>query len=157
MDMLHKARNVAAVLIGGKMYTCREMYERLCRKGFEKELAEQVVSEFIDAGYLDDRKFAELYISDAVTLGAKGMYRIRKELMLKGISASVIDAAAETVEADTESNLKEFINQRNLCGQLHSRKDLEKLKARLVRRGYSIYEINECLSDFKFDFEDTEW
>ena len=157
MDILKKARNTAAGLLCNKMYTCREVYDRLCRKGFEKELAEQVVSEFVSAGYLDDRRYAQMYVEDETRLSAKGKFRIRQELMRKGVSGSIIDEALEEAEVDTEACLREYVSQRKLCENIHSRKDLERLKARLARRGYSLTEINRCLSEYTFHFEESEW
>ena len=65
MDMEKKARNAAAGFLLYKMYTCREIYDRLRRKGFEKELAELkscklvkiVDSDFMTQGYLTIEKF----------------------------------------------------------------------------------------------------
>ncbi len=156
MDKRIKARNTAAGYLANKMYTCKEIFDRLCRKGFEPELAEQVVAEFVQAGYLDDRRYAELYITDESKLSAKGKFRIKQELYRKGIAASIIDEVMEETEVDTESVLREYLSLRNLCDGIHSRKDLEKLKARLCRRGYSLGEVNRCLSEYTFQFEDEE-
>lgn len=153
-DSLIKARSSAAAMLGRKMLTCREVFDRLRRKGFENEIAEQVVSEFIEAGYLDDARYAEMYVADAASLGAKGIFRIKRELMQKGISASVIAAAIDEAQPDTASALKEYIEQRGLCARVHTRRELENLKARLVRRGYSLREINETLCDYEFSFDD---
>ena len=121
-----------------------------------KELAETVVSEFVAAGFLDDRRYAELYVSDEARLRAKGKFRIRQELYRKGVASSVIDAVLEEADVDTEALLREYIEQRNLCDAVHSRKDLERLKARLCRRGYSPGEIHRCLAEYTFQFEDEE-
>lgn len=157
MDMLKKARNTAAGLLANKMYTCREIYDRLCRKGFEKDLAEQVVGEFVKAGYLDDRRYATMYIADEANLAAKGKFRIRQELIRKGVASSVIEEAMTEAEVNTEACLREYISQRSLCDNIHSRKDLQRLKARLARRGYSLGEINRCLGEYTFHFEESEW
>lgn len=156
MDALTKARNAAAGLLANKMYTCKEIYDRLCRKGYEKELCEQVVSEFVSAGYLDDRRYARLYLEDESKLAAKGNFRLRQELLRKGVCGSIIDEAMEEMEIDTEAYLKEYISQRNLADSVHSRKDLERLKARLARRGYSLGEINRCLGTYNFRFDEWE-
>ena len=155
--MLQKARNSAAALLSGRMYTCKELFNRLLRKGIEESIAEQVVEEFVRAGYLDDRRFAELYIADAVNLNAKGMFRIRQELFQKGISGSILDEAFAETEADSGAALEAYVRQRNLCDNIHSRRDLEKLKARLARRGYTMKEINQCLTGYSFHFEEADW
>lgn len=154
--MLHKARNSAAAMLGRKMLTCHELFDKLCKKSFDRETAEQVVSEFVEAGYLNDFRYAEMYIADSAALGAKGMFRIRRELIQKGISASVINAAADEANPDTESVLRDYIEQRNLCSRIHSRRELENLKARLARRGYSLSEINSVLAEYEFSFDDDD-
>ncbi len=156
MDMEKKARNTVMGLLANRMYTCREIYDRLCRKGFEKELAEKTVAEFMAAGYLNDRHYAQLYVEDESRLGAKGRFRIRQELMRKGVSSAIIDEVMEESEVDTEVYLKEYIETRNLCDGIQTRRDLERLKARLARRGYSLGEINRSLAEYTFHFEE-EW
>ncbi len=156
MELLVRAQNAAMGMLGRKMLTCRELYDRLLKKGYEKEIAETVVEQFLSVGYLDDRRYAELYLADSVNLGAKGIFRIKRELLQKGISGSVIDEVLNDAELDTEAALMQYIAERHLLQNVHSRKDLEKLKARLVRRGYSLTEIRECLEKAEFTITEEE-
>lgn len=153
MDVLVRAQNAALGILGRKMLTCRELCDRLLKKGYEKEVAEKVVEEFLSVGYLDDRRYAELYLADGVNLSAKGLYRIRQELLRKGVSSSVIDQVFEDAEVNTKDSLIQYIEERQLLQGVHSRKDLEKLTARLVRRGYSLSEIKDCLEEMDFTIE----
>lgn len=156
MDVLVRAQNTALGMLGRKMLTCRELCDRLLKKGYDREIAEKVVEQFLSVGYLDDRRYAELYLADSVNLGAKGMYRIRQELLRKGVSGSVIDDVIKDAEVDTKDALMQYIEERQLLLAVHSRKDLEKLTARLVRRGYSLSEIRECLEKMEFTIEKEE-
>lgn len=150
-----KAKRIAANLIGYKMYTCREIEDRLIKKKIDRDTAERVVCEFASAGALDDKAYAEAYIEESVKLGGKGLYRIRQELMRKGVAKSIIDKACDNAEdADTYSALCEYVESRRLYEGITSRRELEKLKARLARRGYSFSEIRRCLDNYDFDFED---
>lgn len=154
MDTYEKAKKFAAGYIAARMYTCREIEDRLCRKGIEKEVAAQLVSEFVSAGILDDRQYAKAYVSEAVNLGGKGVYRIKQELYKKGVARGIIDEACEGIEEETFSAICEYVESRKLYEGITSRRELEKLKARLARRGFSPYEIRECLSKYEFEFED---
>lgn len=158
MDEKERARRIAANLTAARMYTCKEIYDRLIRKKISADTAEEVVGEFAAAGVLDDSVYAKFYIEDALRLQAKGMFRIRRELMQKGISGSIIDAAAaETAdEIDTKEALRTYLSPRLMPSDIRSRRDLEKLKAKLLRRGYSVQDISACLDDYDFKFEDTE-
>lgn len=153
MDNFEKARRIAAGYIGARMYTCREVEDRLLRKGIDKETAENVVAAFAENGILNDEEYARMYVSEAVRLGAKGMFRIKKELYVKGIAGSIIERVCSEADEDTYSALKEYVESRSLCEGITSRRDLEKLKARLARRGYSLSEINKCISEYDIRFE----
>ena len=157
MESLQKAINTAVFFLNSRMRTCKEVYDKLLSKGYDKDTAEKAVEELVKVGYLNDRTYAMAYINDGIKLGAKGIYRIRQELIRKGISSSIIEDAIADCEEDTYTQLKSYVEQRNLCENIHSYKDLEKLKARLVRRGYSLQEIKKCLGEYEFHFEYDEY
>lgn len=154
MNTYEKAKKTAANIIGYRMYTCREVEDRLRRKGIDAETAQMVVSEFSAAGILNDRVYAQAYVQDAVSLSGKGVYRIKQELYKKGIASSIIDEACADVKEQTYDALREYVETRNLCDGISTRYELEKLKARLARRGFSLSEIKSVLSEYEFDFED---
>lgn len=150
MDNIQRAKNVAARLVAARMYTCYEVCERLIRKNVDEETAEKVVSEFVQAGLLNDKMFAEAYVEDAVKISGKGLYRIKQELYRKGVAKSIVEEVCKDREDDTFSALSEYVEARKLYEGIETRKDLEKLKAKLVRRGFSISEVNKCLSEYNF-------
>ena len=154
MSTYEMAKKIAAGLVAGRMYTCREIEDRLKRRKIEQEVAEQIVSEFAAAGILDDRAYAEAYVTQSVRLGGKGMYRIKQELYAKGVAKSIIDSVCSESEEDTLAAVCEYVESRRLYEGITSRRDLERLKARLARRGFSPSEVRECLSQYDFKFED---
>lgn len=154
MEEMERAEKAAVTMLAGRMLTCREVFDRLRRKGYSVSVSETVVEKFLEAGYLDDARYAELYICDAVNPGAKGLYRIRQELLQKGISASVIQEAIDNTEADVMAALKQYVEEHHLFEGVMERRELEKRKARLVRRGYSLREIQQCLEDCSFSVEE---
>lgn len=154
MDTYEKAKKITAGYVAARMYTCREIEDRLCRKGIEKDIAAQVVSDFVAAGILDDIQYAKAYTAQAVKLGGKGAYRIKQELYAKGVARSIIDEVCCDIGEDTLAAVCEYVESRRLYEGITSRRDLEKLKARLARRGFSPSEIRECLDKYKFELED---
>ena len=139
-----RAKSFAGYLLASRMYTCDEIYKRLIRKGCDDETAEKVVAEFCSAGILNDEKYAEMYIYDALNIHMKGFYRIKQELLRKGIAASVIERAAEGMEDDAEDRLLEYARQRFGDRVFTDYREIEKAKAHLLRRGYSFSDINRC-------------
>ena len=141
------AKKIAAKMIAYKMYACREVYRKLLLKGCDEETAEKTVAEFVNAGILNDFEYAKAYIHDAMLIGLKGMFRIRQELVSKGVAASVIDKAAENLEIDAEEQLRSYVEIRFADKVFEDYKDIEKAKAHLVRRGYGISDINRCFKE----------
>ena len=155
MDVKTKGKRLALRYLSARMYTAREIFDRLRRKGYDSELAEEIVGELISERALDDRLYAECYVADSVNLGAKGEYRIRQELMSKGVASTLIDRAIEEADVDFEASLREFVKERLRVTEISDYKDLMKFKAALARRGYSSGEIRHVLDEFEFDFRNS--
>lgn len=153
-EAVRKAKNYAARFLGSRMYTAREIFDRLRRKGYDSAAAEEAVTQLIEQGAINDRLYAEFYITDAVNIGYKGMYRIRQELMRKGVAGGVIDRAAENADVDCAAALAEFVRQKLAHTEIETRREYEKFRTMLARRGYSLGEIREALSEYEFEFKE---
>lgn len=138
------------------MYTCKEVCDKLVRKGFEEELAEEVVAEFCAAGILDDAEYARCYVHDAVNVGMKGEYRIKHELLRKGIASSVAEKALAAFGEDVEQQLEEYVKMRFGNTVFTDRREIEKAKAHLVRRGYSYSDIRRCFENLDIRVQTPE-
>ena len=154
MDDFERALKVAGAYVGARMLTCKELEDRLIRKKFDKNIAERVVSEYVAAGVLDVREYAKLYVSEAVRLSGKGMYRIKQELFRKGIALSIIDEVIKDNDEDTYKALFDYVESHRLLENITSRKELEKVHARLLRRGFSLWEIKKCIEEFNVSIEE---
>lgn len=156
MDEFLRGKRLAIRFLTAKMYTAREIFDKLKRKGYSEEISERIISELMQESLLDDEKYAEYYILDSVNIGSKGMYRIRQELMRKGVARTIIDRAINEAEVDTTDVLREFVSQKLSVTEITTRKEFEKFRAMLARRGYSLGEIKDVLSEFEFDFSDDK-
>lgn len=155
-----KAKKIAAKLLSYKPYSCDEVCRKLMQKGIERETAEKTVAEFCRAGILNDEEYAKMYIHDAAVLGLKGMFRIKQELRAKGVAESVIERALQSTDIDTESQLDGYVSLKYGDTVFESYKEIEKAKAHLARKGYSLSEINRCFKrlDIKAGVQDRgEW
>ena len=138
-----RAKRIVAKLVSARMYSCKEVYQRLIQKGISHEVSEKVIGDVVQAGILNDEEYAKLYIHDALCVNLKGMFR-KQELSQKGIASSVIEKAIKEMDTDSESLLEEYVRLRFGDKNFSDRNELEKAKAHLVRRGFGIYEINKC-------------
>ncbi len=151
-----KAKQITAKLLSFKMYTCREILQKLQQKGISRETAELTVGEFCKAGILNDEEYAKAYIHDGIFVHMKGIYRLKQELAQKGVASSIIEKAAMDAEGNAEAQLIEYAELRFGNKEFSDLKELEKAKAHLVRRGYSIYDINKCFESLGIKVKRSE-
>lgn len=145
--MILRAKNYAAYCLSKKNLTERELYNKLCEKGYE-EYAAQVLEEFTKAGLVNDRDYAYMYISDGINIKCKGLFRLREELIHKGVAKDIIASVSEEFEEDCYNSLVAFVRAHYGDEIISERKTLEKIRAQLLRRGYSYSEIRRCFDEF---------
>lgn len=141
------SKKIAAKLLSYKMYTCKEVLQKLIQKGISEDIAEDTVAQFCKAGILNDEEFAKAYIHDGIYVHLKGVHRLKQELIQKGVASSVIEKAVMIMEDDVESQLMEYVKLRFGDKVFSDWKDVEKARAHLVRRGYGYSEIKKCFDE----------
>src|SRR5206468_11474310 len=85
-------RAAAEALLARRDFAGAELRAKLCSKGFEDGAAGQVIAELAARGVLDDRRFAENYVSWHAARG-QGPIRIAAQLRSRGLPEALIDAA----------------------------------------------------------------
>jgi regulatory protein len=102
----------------------------------EAELGE-VLMRLVEAGALDDERFARRYAEDKRALAGWGPDRIGKALAARGLSEALIEAAlAEESEADQVRRASELLEQRE--AGVGSEKERARALALLARRGFEL-------------------
>lgn len=83
--------------------SAREVEMRLRKKGYSPEQIEIVMEKLREAGYVNDKAFAEFWVSNRMTFSPRGPRLLKSELRQKGVSADVVDEVmAEHQEAQAE-------------------------------------------------------
>ena len=124
--------------LGRRAHSRVELRRKLERKGYPDEDVESAMHRLAELGYLDDAAFARALVRRRSA--ARGPRALAAELAAKGIDRAGIGAALE--QADSASQLEaatrlaeRLYAQKPLPGY---RETLERVGARLVRRGFSM-------------------
>ncbi|RVU45743.1 regulatory protein RecX [Lujinxingia sediminis] len=80
-------------------HACGELRQKLGRYDFEPELVEEVLSELVERGYLDDARFAETQ-GQALARKGWGPSQIAHRLRQRGVDTVHIDAVLDLVESE---------------------------------------------------------
>jgi len=145
-EQLHEAREYAFLLLSYKARTTAELKQRLARKGFPPDVVQGTIARLAELKMVDDAGFARQFAEDRVNIGHKGRWRVRGELLKRGV-------AREHIEAALAEAPDELAAAREVAGKYlsHNRK-LEpavlrrRLYALLARRGFSPDTIRDVLN-----------
>ncbi|MBQ6239720.1 MAG: regulatory protein RecX [Firmicutes bacterium] len=118
--------------------TEEEVRQYLKKQQCPEEIADTLIAMALDYRFIDDEAYARDYIEDSRTLKNRSRKEVRYELMHKGISADILDAAFEETLLSDEDTAAQIIRKR--LKDPDDAQERVKLASYLVRRGFS-YEI----------------
>jgi regulatory protein len=136
-DDLVKARDYGLFLLNYKMRTEKEIEDKLKEKNFSDEVIQKTVERLIDYGFIDDEKYAELYLKQRIA--QRGARTIEHELAKKGVSREIANELLDELGDEEESAALEACKKkvRNLRGRgLEEGRVKEKTYRFLLSRGY---------------------
>lgn len=135
----HKAASKAMQLLLYRQRTEKELREKLFEKEFPPEAVEEAIAYVKSFGYLDDRRYAEVYLHSQKDKKSRAV--IRRELQDKGVSSEWIDLAFEEDPADEGAIIQALLCKR--AGEPHKmdEKELRRQVQYLARKGFSSSDI----------------
>jgi regulatory protein len=140
-ERLQKALSLAFAYLNRRERTVGEVERHLERKGIGVEAREDSVRVLLDDGYLDDGRYALMFVHDKRALDGWGSERIRRELNARGIARELIEGALAGDElerggGETELDRALAILRRRFPSPPHERRDRERALGMLLRKGF---------------------
>lgn len=87
-------------LLARRDHSYNELARKLAADGAAAEDIEETLSRMVELGLLDDRRFAEAWIRSKAR--GRGVVRLRHDLLQRGVSREIIEAALASETADSE-------------------------------------------------------
>jgi len=88
---LKSALGMAMGYLSLRERSTREMNDYLLKKGFTDQMTEKAIEQLKENNYLNDRRFAEMYLENRKKNKPKSIFALSYELDHKGIEPSIID------------------------------------------------------------------
>ena len=135
--------NSALRALGGRAHSTGELREKLRRRAERAEDVEQVLSKLKQAGYLDDRRFAENYAAARLENEGLGKMRVLRDLRQRRIGGNLAEQVTDATYKDAnETGMIEAFLQRKYRGKqlnvfLREEKNLAAAFRRLRYAGFS--------------------
>lgn len=143
--MKNKAKNYAYRLLSRSAKSKKEIIDKLKSKGYNSNIIDEVIKELESYGFIDDYKFAEQWIISRSKY--YGKYRLRNELIKKGVSPDIIE---ELIEKYCPNSYDLVLALAKKWLEKHKNLDKKVAKRRLfnfiARRGVEIDKITEIIS-----------
>ncbi len=148
-----RAYNQAVSYLSRRDHSEKELLAKLRLKGYN-DSGINAVEKLKNGGYIDDERFARMFVRELSSIKKYGKNRLRQELMRKWISSEIIGLVLEDEDL-YKCDLKDVITKK-YSRYLGDEKGRKKAVNGLLRMGYSFSEIRSALEDVCDEFYDTE-
>ena len=154
-----KAYEYAVYLLSLSLRTGGELEKKLQEKGYIEATIHTVLKEFKEARYVDDARYAEVYLENLKKYKTFGYYGIKKKLMEKRLPQNIIERVlAQGLGEDEEMKIaKRFLKKYEAVSFHKTKKTLpgseedakqeakQKLAQKLRARGFNSSVISKIL------------
>ncbi len=137
-----EARTIALRFLGRREYACKELSDKLQRRGLPAAVVAQAVAELAKEELVSDQRFAEAFAHSRVTR-LYGPLRIRAELIKRGIDSSLISQVLDEYAGQWQLCVRQWIEKR--MGPELNRKEKARLYRSSTNRGFKHEHVMRAL------------
>lgn len=134
----------AVDLLSRREHSIQELRLKLKKRDYDQSVVEQVISTLRHKGYLDDARFAAMWIRSRLRKKPESSFALKAGLMNKGVDADTAETAIRDAEIDWQQVLEAAVKKK-----MHKTADTKKVLAYLVRRGFSYPEVVKTLKNLE--------
>ena len=139
----------ASDYLGLRMHTKKELFEKLLKKNYEKPVIEKAIEKLEEYRYFDDLMFAKQFVVENSKYSKKVL---DGKLRQKGVNPDVIESVLQNIEDEDEFELcKKYAEKYSKGKDFNDKKNVEKLMASLLRRGFSFEMIKKATKSIVLD------
>lgn len=143
-----KVINAALNFLSYRQRSEKEIRNKLKEKEYEENYINRAISFCKEQNYIDDEAFAISFIKDKQNLNNLGQYRIKRELMLKGIDEDIIEKVLIEDKDEEYDRAFEIASKKFSSYKDDDRnKVYRKLSGFLQRKGYSFDIVRKILKE----------
>lgn len=145
--LLKRATIRAMALLKNKDYTRKGLEDKLKERYYPDRCIEHALEYVSRFGYINDERFAENYVN--FKAGNKPRIQIELKLKQKGVDSDIIRRICDEFYDDNSDieleQAKAFVEKKHINLETFDYKEIQKVKAALFRKGFSMDIINKAL------------
>ncbi|QNQ83285.1 recombination regulator RecX [Lactobacillus sp. PV037] len=138
-ELNDKALQVAINYLSYQPRTVGEIKQYLHKKEVGQEAVENIIIQLTNLGYLDDEKYADLFIKNDLRVGKDGPKTLIFKLTQKGIAKNISEPLIEKIVPEDwiEAGIRLTNSLRNQTGRLTLKEIQRKAKTKLISHGFT--------------------
>jgi regulatory protein len=136
VDRAEHALGIAFAYLNRRDRTVAEVCRQLERAGVDQGTIAETVATLTDQGFLDDTRFARLFVDDKRRLEHWGSERIARGLLARGVDHELVRSALAEMTAESELGLALALLRRRFPSAPENRRDRDRALGVLLRKGY---------------------
>ena len=135
-------------LLKSREYTTKQLYDKLKSGDYPEEIIKEALDYVGRFHYTDDLRYAVSYISGHET--TRSRRRIEQDLLNRGIERATLEQAWQEWESqggvqDEQAMIEELLRKRGYDPKSADRKEMQRMGAFLMRRGFSGENVRKAL------------
>lgn len=140
--------------IGSRMHSRKELYDKLVKKGYDKQVILKALEKLEEYHYVDDGLFAKQFIEQNKKYSTK---MLENKLKQKGISSDIISGNLGSDDENLDLELcKKYAQKYAKSKDLKADGAVQKMYASLARKGFSFDVIKKACKAEIDGFEDED-
>lgn len=180
LDQVHAARKLAFGIVARAEQASIQLYEKLAKKGFSKEIARIAVQWMCENGYVDDRRYVRLLLQSHLVRRGQGPERLKvialpriglfenpRIIFAEAFSSIEEESLLEAMRRSAENLLKrgktpasyrrtmlDYENEENPAAHLSRSRKLAFLRSWFRQEGFPNYAIDRFLESWDTESKD---
>ncbi len=150
----NRAYEKALYLLEYRAHSRKELLTKILRE-YNEQAANQAVERVAELGLLNDRQYAADLAEEFLNRKGYGIHRVQMELARRGIDRDLAKEVLLNIQTDPEEELKKQILKKYKTLPI-DRKEVEKVVAAMVRRGYEFAQVRRALKNLSEEIEVEE-
>lgn len=153
-SLVIKAFNKSLNILSVRSHSKQELRKKLV-SNFDDSTITEAIIKLENAGLIDDYAFASDYVSLMLRKKNMSVYRIRQELLGKGIDREIAEEVLGEVEVDPREQIKELLTNK-FANKFNDDKGKNRVIASLTRLGFKYEDIRSSMNEFAQEDEFIE-
>lgn len=129
-------------MLAGKRLSRAQLSKKLRDRGFAPDVVREAVAECERRKYIDDRTFAQLFVTSALEKKPIGPMRLMRDLLKQGIDAELAREIIAQTDADHDERIDRAIHKLELA---RPGERFDRLARRLVTQGFTAPAVARAL------------